>query len=127
MNLTTLISTLGEDADLLTRSEQWLEEERRATAHQMDKLAIELRAIQAAQAIKRKLQQQNLVAVQHLLRNSDGELVDIIIRIMNLPDAMASLNKNNTDELDGINREAQIFGWDSEGYDTKLSASLRMC
>lgn len=124
MSLINLINTLGDDATLLTRSDEWLERERQATAQKMDMLANELRAIMLAQRIKRLLQQKNLVAVQHLLKSEDGKVRDIIIRLMNLPDALQMLRPTE-DHLEEFNRIAQIQGWKKDGYDIEASAALR--
>lgn len=124
MTLNTMIDDLGDDADLLTRSDEWLEMERQSTATEIDKLANELRAILLAQRIKRQLQQHNLVAVQHLLRSDDGRINDILIRIMNLADALESLEPAR-DSIDHMNAVAQRHGWHRDGYDLQTSASLR--
>lgn len=125
MNLMTLINEIGDDADLLTRSDEWLEEERKATAASLDSIARELQAIQTAQRIKRLLQQRNLVAVQSIIRSTDGEIRDILIRIMNLPDAISILRAQNNDTIDQVNIAGQIAGWTADGYDVATSAQLR--
>jgi hypothetical protein len=125
MDLIALMTDLGEDADLLTRSDQWLENERRLKTADLDKATKELQAVILAQKIKTHLQQKNLVAIQQILRSADGEIRDIIIRIMNLPDAIAMMQSQSHDVLDKINNLAQITGWKSDGYDLKTSSLLR--
>ncbi len=134
MNFLTLVNELGEDADLLARSDDWLEQERRAKAAELDQTANELRAILLAQRIKRALQQKNLVAVQQILKGADGEVRDIVIRIMNLPDAVTLLGATGADPLcepvqkdmiDAMNVTAQMSAWHSDGYDLATSAALR--
>jgi hypothetical protein len=121
MSLMTFINDLGEDADLLVRSDVWLENERRETAAELDRCANELRAIQLAQRIKTALQQKNLVAVQELVRSIDGGIQDIVVRILDLPKAMRKLNGNvPQDKLDAVNSIAQVRGWRSDGYDVDL-------
>lgn len=122
--LNTLIYEIGDDADLLTRTDEWLEEERRATAAELDEKANELRAIHLAQRIKKLLQNKNLVAVQQILRTTDGITKDIIIKIMRLPDALLSL-RDQSDTLDEINAAAQFMTWGKDGYDLPTSAALR--
>lgn len=121
----TLINEIGDDADLLTRSDEWLEEERKTTAASLDRTARELHAIQTAQRIKRLLQQRNLVAVQSIIRSEEGDIRDILVRIMSLPDAIALLRAHKNDTLDEINLAAQLVGWNSDGYDTAISSRLR--
>lgn len=124
MSILTLVRELGEDADLLARNDDWLEAERRSKAAELDKAANELRVIMLAQRIKTALQQKNLVAVQQILKDADGKVRDVIIRILNLPDALALLSSPQ-DTLDEVNLAAQLAGWDKDGYDITTSASLR--
>lgn len=124
MSLITLMQELGEDADLLTRQDAWLEAERRSKAAELDKAANELRMILLAQRIKTTLQQKNLVAVQQVMKNKDGTINDIIIRLLNLPDALGLLSKCQ-DTIEEVNAAAQIAGWDDDGYDIEASAALR--
>lgn len=102
----------------------WLEEQRRATAAEIDRLAKELNAILLAQKIKNALQQKNLVALQQILRDNHGNASDIIIRILNLPDALALLD-DQRDTLDQLNAAAQLHGWREDGYDVETSKQLR--
>lgn len=132
MNLETMIKELGDDADLLVRSDEWLEGERKIAAQQIDELINELRSIMLAQRAKRALQQKNMVAVQHISRDKSGNINDMVINIMNLPDALKSLDNNtgnNTDNtednIDEANKIAQLYGWGSDGYDLALSSGLR--
>ena len=125
MNLVTLINEIGDDADLLTRSDQWLEESRKSIAASLDSIARELQAIQTAQRIKKMLQQQNLVAVQSIDRDCDGNIEQIIIKIMKLPDAISKLRSENNDTIDQVNMAGQLVGWSSDGYDIAASAQLR--
>lgn len=115
---------IGEDADLLIRNDEWLEEERRVTATELDQKAQELRVILLAQRIKKLLQQKNQVAVQQILRTTDGITKDIIIKIMNLPNALHMLSSPQ-DTLDELNLAAQLINWDSDGYNLPDSAALR--
>jgi len=121
----TLISEIGDDADLLTRSDEWLEAQRKSTAASLDRIARELHAIQTAQRIKRFLQQRNLVAVQSIIRSENGDIEDILVRIMNLPDAIALLRAHRNDTIDEVNFAAQLSGWDGDGYDVATSSRLR--
>ena len=117
----TLINDLGEDADLLTCSDEWLESERRSTATELDRCANELRAIHLAQRIKRALQQKNLVAVQELVRTIDGDIQDVLIRILDLPKAVRKIRNSAVhDHIDILNAITQYQGWKKDGYDVEL-------
>ena len=118
------LTELGEDADLLARHDDWLENQRKITASELDRNANQLRAVLLAQQIKSALQQKNLVAVQELVRNEEGEVIDIVIKIMSLPDALQKLLKTK-DTLDEVNVAGQVYGWDLDGYDIQTSKQLR--
>ncbi len=125
MSLLTLMQEIGDDSDLLVRSDMWLEMERKAKATELDRTANELRAILLAQKIKCALQQKNLVAVQEILREeSSGEVRDIVTKIVSLPEALTTITQPH-DTLDEINAAAQLMMWDSDGYDIRNSAKLR--
>lgn len=124
MTLATLIKNLGSDADLLTKSDRWLEAERLGCASEINDLAEKLRMIMIAQNAKRLLQQKNLVAVQELQRDDTGNIKDITISITNLPDAI-QLIKNPRYTTDQINAATQILTWNNDGYDVRTSAALR--
>lgn len=124
MTLIHLLNDIGEDADLLTRSDEWLEQERTLVASQLDEKARELEKVLLAQKIKKLLQQKNLVAVQQILRTADGEMKDIIVRLMKLPDAISLIDKQQ-DTVDEVNAAAQFMTWDNDGYDIATSRALR--
>lgn len=124
MSLNLLMEEIGQDADLLTYSDQWLERERIKRSEDLAETARELQAILVAQKIKNILQQKNLVAAQQILRDASGEIKNIIIRIMNLPDALSMFS--TTDTLDDINAAGQLMAWKRDGYDIQTSAALRI-
>jgi len=124
INLKGRINELGQDSTLLTRHDDWLETQRASLQGDLEDKATQLKAVLLAQRIKRALQQKNLVAVQQLIKSNDGDVVDIVINIMKLPDALLAL-RTETTELDKANAQAQIFGWDRDGYDTVTSSKLR--
>lgn len=124
MNLNSLMSEIGQDADLLTRSDKWLEAERIRFSEELERISDGLRAVLLAQRIKKQLQQKNLVALQQIIRDSQDEVRHLIIRLLPLPDALSML-RGPEDTIDNINATAQLVGWESDGYDIKTSASLR--
>lgn len=124
MSVMELIDSMGSDAVLLTRNDEWLERQRLEAAKQIDELANNLRALMLAQRIKGLLQQRNLVAVQHILKNENGTIKNILVRLLPLPEAMRILQPSD-DALQEINRTAQIKTWKEDGYDIETSSKLR--
>jgi len=118
------MNSIGEDADLLVRSDEWLEQQRKATAADLDGHARELEKLLLAQQIKRILRDKNAVAVQKILQNSDGEVEDITLQLMNLPDALCHI-EDPLNDLDSVNAESQVVTWSNDGYDVETSRSLR--
>ena len=124
VNLSALIEEIGEDADLLVRSDAWLEEERKSIGSSLDLLLKELEALNKAKRIKRALQERNMVPVQNLIKDAAGQINDIIIRFMPLPDAINMIRRTH-DILDECSRQAQLMSWSADGYDVTTSSKLR--
>jgi len=124
MSLMNLIKQLGEDFDLLTLSDEWLEEERKSVSSDLERCAKELKAIIIAQRAKKLLQDKNMVAVQSLVKSNDGNITDVLINIMSLPEALELLSQADKDSLSDILIHAQIEGWNKDGHDLKNSFQL---
>lgn len=113
-NLELLLKELNDDADLLTRSDQWLEEQRKSIASTIDNLLCELSSVIKAINIKRLLQDKNLVAVPEL----DQARGQLIIKVVKLKDAINILKNNSKkDELNAVNSAAILAGISKDGYD----------
>ena len=124
MKLTNMLRDIGDDADLLTKSDEWLESNRKSIAQEVDMKLQELKKILLAQKIKSLLQSKNLVAVQQLLRDNEGNIKDIIVRLMKLPDAV-KLMDNTKDMSDVATAAYQFEIWHEDGYDIVTSRALR--
>lgn len=124
MSLMNLIKQLGDDFDLLTLSDEWLEEERKSVSSELERAAKELRAIIIAQRAKKLLQDKNMVAVQSLIKSNEGNITDVLINIMSLPEALKLLSKADKDSINDILIHAQIEGWNKDGYDLNNSFKL---
>lgn len=105
MNHLDVISDLGIHADLLTKSDQWLDERRRSIAQQTSLLLEDLRNIIMAQKVKQRIQQNNSVAVSYMQR-IDG-IDDRTISIMPLNDAIELAD------------DSQLAMWRSDGYEVR--------
>lgn len=125
MNELCIIHELGSDADLLTYSDSYLETQRRLLAADISRLAGELDLVQRAIRLKRILQQRNMVATRRLERSPAGDVSDVAIYIMPLPDAMQELRNDDQDEIAKANQAAHLLGWADDGHDLAASASLR--
>lgn len=113
-----MIHEIGEDADLLARSDEWLDSQRKHITLQMSALADELGAVLIAQKYKVKLQEKNLVAVMEI---EEDNAFDTVVKVMSLPDAINQL-KFSTSKL---NKKAQYKNWEDDGYDIQTSSLLR--
>lgn len=122
-SLTSLIKQLADDFDLLTYSDEWLEEERKSISADLEEAAKTLRAIIIAQRVKKILQDRNLVAVQSLVK-SEGQITDVLIDIMSLPDAMVLLSQNEQELQNDLLTSAQMAGWKKDGYDLLNTANV---
>jgi hypothetical protein len=117
MNTLDVIQNLGDDAYLLTKPDIWLESQRQSTAEQLSRLVTELKSLDAAIAIKRSMQDKNLVAVKRLVMDKDE--LDQIIEIIPLPDAILIAQD------DSLEATSQVNVWAADGYDIKNAATLR--
>lgn len=113
----SITSQLGENAQLLTKTDNWLETQRILLSEQFSQLCSELNTLQKVQQIKRQMHQTNSVAVRctELLNNQP---IDDVIYIMSLPDAIQAARK----ELDS---KKQINRWAADGHDIETAKKLR--
>ena len=117
MNQMSITDSLGPDADLLLRSDAWLDAKRVELAQSLSLLLCDLRAIERAIHIKNELQQKNRVAVLSQTRNGDN-----IIRTMPLPDAISIIKTECQNPHLTI---GQIRTWLLDGYDVDASERLK--
>lgn len=110
------INKLGHDADLLTKSNEWLEHQRICILDVMQKCADDLFAVYQAQRIKKQLQKDDKIAAMILHRNSEGQLSDITINVLSKKDAVRTVAGSCNDLYDAANRSAQISTWRADGY-----------
>jgi len=104
-----IIDELGDDAELLTRSDAWLAALESKLGQQTTIILHDLEKIQRSIRIKQRLQQQNLVAVKRTVHS--GPLSDEIIEVLPLPKAVRLVG--HTDCRDQINI------WAADGYDVQ--------
>jgi len=123
MILTNIIETIGEDVELITRSDGWLDREYQSCADKMDELAQYMRALQLAKQIKIILSHKNAVPLRQIIRDNQGNPAKIILRLMSLPDAILTIEKPQTEE-DELNIASQVLTWQRDGYDLDTSAKL---
>ena len=121
----TISHELGENADLLVRPDQWLENQRQDLASKVSILLDELEGVQKAIWFKRQLQQANHVAVLLTEREKDGKMRDVAIKVMPLMDAVKLLSQP-VDDIDRANLTAQFYTWTNDGYDLPINELRRM-
>lgn len=125
MDIEYIIRRLGEDIDLLTMSDDWLEEHRISLSSELDNIEKQLQAVKNAQEIKIKLQQTNLVALKKFIKNDKGETINIEIGITSLNNAIQYIKKlPNKSDLDKARMHAQVLGWLADGYDIENANQL---
>ncbi len=100
MNLSALIQDLGEDAELILKSDKWLEEQSQYLSSLLDRYTKEYKAIKAAQSVKRILQNQNMTAVDRSSIDSNqkpGQTIELV----KVPELINHIIKKpeTTDEL----------------------------
>jgi hypothetical protein len=104
---------IGENADLLVRSDVWLQTHRDQLVSELYIISNQLHAIDKAITLKRMLQQSNLVPVQNIITKND-EITNVEISVQKVNDAVNSLNRDTY--LASANADAQIDNWLSDGY-----------
>lgn len=119
MNQLDIIQSLGKDVVLLTRPDNWLEQRKHIVSEQLSIFIEEMKALESATDIKRRMQDKNLVAIKHW-KDIDG-LPDEVIEIMELPEAIKVL-ANDEHAYDSC---GQINVWKADGYDIETATQLR--
>ena len=119
-----LLEAIREDADLLTKSDAWLEEEKNFFTEQLRKTIEELKPILLAIAIKQKLQQQNMVPRQKFVRGNTGQIEDVVIDFCKLPEALRDILYNSKDTLDQLIAAGNVATWQIDGYDVNTCMQM---
>lgn len=113
-------AVLGEDVDLLTKPDAWLQRKEESLHQSIQLLLEDLRVVQRAAQIKRQLQQKNNVAVRHYEWDR-GRPVDEVIRVMPLPDAIRVIQRSRPN----AEQARQPYYWHLDGYDVETAEHLR--
>lgn len=121
-----LIEAIKEDADLLTQTDQWLEEEKNHYTSQLEATISELKPILLAILIKRQLQQKNMVPALKLQRDENGNVSDVIVEICKLQEAVKCITHKDIDIYDRLIAAGNLATWHNDGYDieTCLQADI---
>lgn len=119
-----LLEAIREDADLLTKTDMWLEEEKNYFTEQLRKTIEELKPILLAIAIKQKLQQQNMVPRQKFIRSNTGQIENVVIDFCKLPEALKDIVYNSKDTLDQLMAAGNIATWQIDGYDVNTCMQM---
>jgi hypothetical protein len=104
-----IIDELGDNAELLTKSDRWLAVLEAKLGQSLTILLHDLEQVQTAIRIKQRLQQNNRVAVKRSINR--GGISDEVIEILPLPRAVKVANKTNHSD--------QINVWAADGYDVQ--------
>lgn len=95
MNLSQLIRDLGDDADLILKSDKWLLDKQEQLACLLDQYTKEYKAIRAAKAVKSILQSQNLIAVQRQTLQGTSSADIEIAKLPQASERFAQLPEND--------------------------------
>lgn len=112
MNLLTLMDQLGDDTDLMLKSDRWLHARRLQLSQNITLLLDDLRAIETTLMAKRTLQQVNKVPVRSTVYYASLP-IDSVISIMPLTNAICTLIR----EPDHASVREQLNTWILDGYD----------
>ena len=112
-----LLDAIKEDADLLIKSDQWLQEEKNFFTLQLQSTIDELKSILLAILIKQKLQQKNIVPRQKLVRDDGGNILDVVVDFCKLQEAIKDVYSNGKDTYDQLIAASNIATWQNDGYD----------
>ena len=104
-----IIDALGDNAELLTKSDTWLAILESKLGQNLTILLHDLEQVQTAIRIKQRLQQNNLVALKRVIRR--GRISDEVIEILPLPKAVQAVNETAYRD--------QINIWAADGYDVQ--------
>jgi hypothetical protein len=104
-----IIDELGDDAELLTKSDMWLSTLESKLSQDLTFLLHDLERVQKSIRIKHRLQQNNQVALKRTIR--EGELYDEVIEILPLSKAVQIIRQTDF--------RNQINVWAADGYDVQ--------
>lgn len=110
-----LLEELGNDADLLLTTDDWLEISRIQLQQELSLIASQLNSVLSAQRIKEILQQRNMVAVRNIAGSNE-------ISICSIVEALRQLDRERTDpavpaSLSRLNSLQHLKTWECDGYD----------
>ena len=106
-----------QDADLLTRSNSWLNMQLQFLETEQSKIGKEIGLIKLILNAKKSMYDNGLVAVHEFLRDENGEIDDMVIRLVKVEDAIKNLNKNGNDTEALMYKMGQMTCWESDRVD----------
>lgn len=124
IDLHNMMLQLAGDLDLLVTSDEWLNQERIYLAADIDQKVRELEKVILAKKIKCILQNKNMVAVKQIIKTDNGNIKDVVVKLMSLPDAI-DLMEQYDDKMGRASYLNQINNWETDGYDIESSKALR--
>jgi hypothetical protein len=112
MDTPTMFKT---DADLLTRSNDWLKTQLKIATSERDRVDREIALLNLILKIKNEIYKRGMVAIQKFERDENGEIEDIAIDIIKAQDALRELAKNGDDFNAKEYMMGQMVGWENDG------------
>jgi hypothetical protein len=103
-----------QDADLLTRSDNWLNTQIKLLEEEYSKIGKELGLFKLVLKAKQAMYDSGLVAIHQFMRNENGEIDDMVIKLVKADQAIRQLNKNGNDEDALLYKMGQMTCWDND-------------
>lgn len=105
---------IRQDADLLTRSDSWLNTQIKILEVEHSKTGKELGLLKLVIKAKQAMYDSGLVAVHQFMRDKNGEIDDMVIKLVKASQAVRQLNKNGNDEPALLYKMGQMTCWDDD-------------
>lgn len=105
---------IRQDADLLTRSDSWLNTQIKVLEEEHSKIGSELGVLRLVLKYKKAMYENGLVAVHEIMRDEHGEIDDMVIKLVRATTAKKCLNDNGNDTAALLCKMGQLTCWESD-------------
>jgi len=103
-----------QEADLLTRSNNWLNVQIKLLEDEHSKIGKELGLLKLVLKVKKAMYKNGLVAIHQFCRDQNGDIDDMVIRLVKADQAVKRLDDNGNDEPALLYKMGQMTCWDND-------------